>query len=553
MRDLPWSLRTTSAPLGHKGVSDAKQICDAGGIKLLHICPATNNLPTRMTRAAWATLCAATQRKARERIDKNQQYLMRMTKRLNVCALCQGKTLPRGLEFIEAAEMAELSKPKEEAMAEQSKLGVCENCGDKGALTGSFGRRVCSTCLRIRSNVNSHLPKIATAARDMGKGQELLAALVPDGGGLAIQVTADLLQDISDAVGYRGEDPAELVEAVRRRALACASCDAEDVLHEIREIVGYVPEQGDKGLADMVRQLVARPSVDCGKCTPLRVDLLRACGLETEDTEGGEGLDTAVAAALQEIAHLTDRREFWASAATKIKVKAGDLKSELLAKRGEIEELRSHIAIGESQLEKLRAELTLAQQARDEWEQRCAAAEESMLDVEVDLHERDELAHAGAEVERLRDRAQESESRLIWYREALQVLRDRLGLDHLGEDEDVVERMLEAIASQAQALTRFQELARAADVRAEHLEGELERQIGVNEAQAAVERELRATIAEQSADFERLRNQDLAGNGRYWSTDDSPLLDVALAVIRDEPVPADRIATLIDLARRASA
>lgn len=524
MRDLPWSLHTTSAPLGHKGVSDAKQICDAGGIKLLHICPVTNNLPTRMTRAAWATLCAATQRKARERecIDKNQQYLMRMTKRLNVCALCQGKTLPRGLEFIEAAEMAELSKPKEEAMAKQSKLGVCENCGDKGALTGSFGRRVCSTCLRIRSNVNSNLPKIATAARDMGKGQELLAALVPDGGGMAIQdMEAELLQEISGIVGYTGEDPAELVEAVR--------------------------------------QLVARPSVDCGKCTPLRVDLLRACGLETEDTEGGEGLDTAVAAALQEIAHLTDRREFWASAATKIKVKAGDLKSELLAKRGEIEELRSHIAIGESQLEKLRAELTLAQQARDEWEQRCAAAEESTQDMEAELYAddtslRDELARiAGAEVERLRDLAQESESRLIWYREALQVLRDRLGLDHLGEDEDVVERMLEAIASQAQALTRFQELARAADVRADHLEGELERQIGVNEAQAAVERELRATIAEQSADFERLRNQDLAGNGRYWSTDDSPLLDVALAVIRDEPVPADRIATLIDLARRASA
>ena len=252
-------------------------------------------------------------------------------------------------------------------MAKQSKLGVCENCGDKGALTASFGRRVCSTCLKIRSNVNSHLEKVATAARDMGKGQELLAALVPDGGGMAIQ----------------------------------------------------------------------------------------------------------------------------------------DMEAELYAD---------------------------------------------------DTSLRDELARiAGAEVERLRDLAQESESRLIWYREALQVLRDRLGLDHLGEDEDVVERMLEAIASQAQALTRFQELARAADVRADHLEGELERQIGVNEAQAAVERELRATIAEQSADFERLRNQDLAGNGRYWSTDDSPLLDVALAVIRDEPVPADRIATLIDLARRASA
>ena len=246
VRDLPWSLHTTSAPLGHKGVSDAKQIRDAGGIKLLHICPATNNLPTRMTRAAWATLCAATQRKARERecIDKNQQYLMRMAKRLNVCALCQGKTLPRGLEFIGAAEMAELSKPKEEAMAKQSKLGVCENCGDKGALTGSFGRRVCSTCLKIRSNVNSHLPKIATAARDMGKGQELLAALVPDGGGMAIQdMEAELLQEISGIVGYTGEDPAELVEAVRRATdkgstVDCAECGAANDLLEIADLVG---------------------------------------------------------------------------------------------------------------------------------------------------------------------------------------------------------------------------------------------------------------------------------------------------------------------------
>lgn len=68
MTDLPWSLRATTAPLGTAGrVSDAKHISDAGGIQVLHICPATGNLPTRMTRSAWAALCAATQRRQRER------------------------------------------------------------------------------------------------------------------------------------------------------------------------------------------------------------------------------------------------------------------------------------------------------------------------------------------------------------------------------------------------------------------------------------------------------------------------------------------------------
>lgn len=549
MRDLPWSLHTTTAPIGSKGrgVSDAKQIRDAGGIKLPHICPATGNLPTRMTRAAWATLCAATQRKARERecIDKNQQYLMRMTRRLNVCAWCQGETLPRGLEFIEAAEMAELSKPKEEAMAKQSKLGICENCGDKGALTGSFGRQVCTTCLKIRSNVNSHLERVAKAAREMGKVEQLLTALVPDGGGLAIKVTADLLQDISDAVGYRGEDPGELVEAVRRRALTCASCEAEDVLAEIREIVGYVPEQGDKGLADMVRQLVAWPSVDCGKCTTLRVDLLRACGLEMEDTEDGEGWDTAVAAAVQTIGELTNRRDDLLALLTRERADNARLYEEKINRANAaflhtVGELKDEIVRLNNQTQSEPEQVT---QLRDELTRTGADVEQL----------RDQLNVARELNVRLRDRMQTGESRLIWYREALRVLRDRVGLDHLDEDEDVVERMLESIAAMTHALSRHQDLASAAEARADHLEGELERQIGANEAQAAVERELRATIAEQSADFERLRNQDLAGNGRDWSTDDSPLLDVALAVIRDEPVPADRIATLIDLARRASA
>lgn len=515
MNDLPWSLRTTTAPLGIAGrVSDAKQIRDAGGIRL-HICPATGNAPTRMTRASWERLCAATQRKSLERecIDKNQAQLMRMTRRLNVCAWCRGEILPRGLEFIDAAEMAAMIKPKEEAMAKQSKLGVCENCGDKGVLTASFGRRVCTTCLKIRSGVNSHIERVAAAARDMGRAPELLAALVPEGGGLAIKVTADLLQEISGLVGYDGEDPGELVEAVRKRALACASCDAEDVLHEIREIVGYVPEQGDKGLADMVRQLVALPSVYCGKCTTLRGDLLRACGLEMDDTEDGEGWDVAAAAAIQEIARLEYHRDFWASKATLFKIEAGDLRSELLVKRGEIEELRNVVS-------RLGNDLTIigVQTNSDPDEMTAIRDELERTSGVVDV-----LREAGKQ---LRDRLQTSESRLIWYREAMQVLRDRLGLDHLGEDEDVVERMLEAIASQAQALTRFQDLARSADVRADEVEAEL---------------------AQARSEINGLRDAVHGGQSGPAS-----LLDIALAALRGDALRGEAVAGLIEAARRAA-
>jgi chromosome segregation ATPase len=328
---------------------------------------------------------------------------------------------------------------------------------------------------------------------------------------------------------------------------------------------------------DAVRQLVAWPSVDCGKCTTLRGDLLRACGLEMDDTEDGEGWDMAAAAAIQAIAEI---EYFYRREAARFLVvledeqrkqavirndtarlyeekinranaaflhTVGELKDEITRLNGQthseseqVSALRDDLARSTGVIEQLREQVDILQGVT-RWES------------EDTTRLRDELTRTGSEVEQLRDRLQTSESRLIWYREALRVLRDRVGLAHLDEDEDVVERMLESIASMTYAVARHQDLASAAEARADHLEGELERQIGANEAQAAVERELRATIAEQSADFERLRNQDLAANGRDWSTDDSPLLDVALAVLSEEPVPADRIATLIDLARRASA
>lgn len=473
MNDLPWSLHTTSAPLGHKGVSDAKQIRAAGGIQALHICPATNNLPTRMTRDAWDVLCAATQERSRERecIDKNQAQLMRMTKRLNVCSWCKGEILPRGLEFITKEELVAMtSQKREEEMAKQSKLGVCENCGEKSALTTSYGKRVCTTCLKIRSSVQNHVDKIAISARSLGKGEALLSALVPDGGGLAIKVTADLLQVISGLVGYTGEDPDELVaavrtatalgahqltseaeagalrtiagivgyegtdgeqlvEAVRRRVLTCASCEAEDVLREIREIVGYSPDMGDSGLADAVRRLALRDaSSDCADCTALRGDLLRACGLEMDDTEDGDGWDVAAAAAIQEIAELTNRRD--------------DLLALLTKERA--------------------AELN---------------ADDTRL--------RDELTRTGAEVEglrgdldrstrlitELRDKLQETQSGLLWYRVTVDGIKEKLGM---GADDDFGEAP-EQIASMMHAFGRFQQMAENEAKRADLLQDDLAR------------------------------------------------------------------------------
>lgn len=231
--------------------------------------------------------------------------------------------------------------------------GNCTNCGRKGVLSVLHGGKVCNTCRYLLAAANNNVPALAGAVRTVGKVEEMIKELIPAGGSLAVQVTATLLQEISGIVGYDGEDPAELVEAVRKRVLTCASCDAEDVLHEIRDIVGYAPDQGDKGLADAVRAAAAVvPAVDCGKCTTLRVDLLRACGLEMDDTEDGEGWDMAVAAAVQTIGDLEDRNIF----------------------------------LGQRR-ENLLASLTIAQQARDEWEQRAVQAESSVELLESELKE----------------------------------------------------------------------------------------------------------------------------------------------------------------------
>ena len=316
--------------------------------------------------------------------------------------------LPPGMELITQEEAEE--------MARTTKRGTCELCGASANVGMNHGAKVCPQCTHVQSALNKRIESVAAAARSMGKTEELLGHLIPAGGGIAVKVTADLLQEISGLVGYEGEDPGELVEAVRSKVLTCYSCDADDVLQRIADVIGYDGARGD-GLVEAVRALIVTPgtSPDCADCTALRGDLLRACGLEMDDTEDGEGWDVAAAAAIQTIAHMEIRRDFWASKATRFKVDAGDLRSELLVKRGEIEELRVEIARlnghthSESaemtalrqdferalqEIETASAKLTLAEQSRDEWEQLAVEAKDNVESLEAELRNREDAPAA---------------------------------------------------------------------------------------------------------------------------------------------------------------
>ena len=299
-------------------------------------------------------------------------------------------------------------------MARTTKRGTCELCGASANVGMNHGAKVCPQCTHVQSALNKRIESVAAAARSMGKTEELLGHLIPAGGGIAVKMTADFLQEISGIVGYDGEDPAELVEAVRKstalaahqliseaetgalrtiagivgydgtdgeqlveavrkRVLTCSSCEAEDFLHEIREIVGYVPEQGDKGLADAVRDAAAAVPA-CASCLALRGDLLRACGLEMDDTEDGEGWDVAAAAAIQTIAELVNH------CGARL--------------NGQTHSESEGVAFLKNELSIARAKLTLAQQSRDEWESRAVHAEQNVETLEAELRNREDAPAA---------------------------------------------------------------------------------------------------------------------------------------------------------------
>jgi hypothetical protein len=352
-----------------------------------------------MLPASWQAICAAMQR--REAVGANRQNGMTPEDFAAIsaarfpCATCGGRMLPPGLELITQEEA--------EQMARTTKRGICELCGAHTNVGMNHGSRACPACTHVQTALNKRPEAVANAIRAMGKVEDLLGYLIP-AGGLAVKVTADLLQEISGLVGYDGEDPGELVEAARKRLLFCASCDYEDDLQRIADVIGYTGPAGD-GLVEAVRALIVTPVAvpDCTECDAanalleiaelvgkrgassglvvgavqelveraatlsatgdfLRDDLLRACGLEMDDTEDGDGWDVAAAAAIQTIAEMINRRD--------------DLLALLTKERAD------------------NARLTLAEKARDEWESRAVAAERNVETLEAELRNREDAPAA---------------------------------------------------------------------------------------------------------------------------------------------------------------
>lgn len=266
-------------------------------------------------------------------------------------------------------------------MARTTKRGKCELCGEVANVGTNHGSATCPKCTHVQAALANRLQAVAKAARAMGKAEDLIKALLPDGGSLAVQVTATLLQEISGIVGYDGDDPAELVEAVRKRALTCSSCDAEDVLAELREIVGcYVPDQGDKGLVAAVRSLVASGGAECNnEELRLRDDLARACDM---DQDYSHRWGSVAQGAIQTIGELLNR---WHRLQTMLM----EARAESASLRNEVARLNNVTKFEDAETTQLRAKLILAQQSRDEWEQRAVQAESNVETLESELRNRE--------------------------------------------------------------------------------------------------------------------------------------------------------------------
>jgi ribosomal protein L37AE/L43A len=288
--------------------------------------------------------------------------------------------LPPGLELITQEEATEMAKTTNEN---------CTNCGRKGVLSVLHGGKVCNTCRYLLAAANNNVPALAGAVRTVGKVEEMIKSLMPDGGRLAVQVTADLLQEISGLVGYDGEDPQELVAAVRRRALTCASCEAEDVLHEIREIVGYSPDMGDSGLADAVRRVVAS-ATPSGESEQHRDDLMRACGFDKTQRDLTEEWEPVYLAAIQTIAELTNRRDDLVALLTRERADNAQTHSE----SEELADLSQDFERALHDIETAHEKLTLAEQSRDEWERRAVQAEANVETLEAELRNREDAPAA---------------------------------------------------------------------------------------------------------------------------------------------------------------
>ena len=322
-------------------------------------------------------------------------------------------------------------------MARTTKRGTCELCGASANVGMNHGSKVCPQCTHVQSALNNRIESVAMAARSMGKTEELLGYLIPAGGGIAVKMTADFLQEISGIVGYDGEDPQELVAAVRKRVLTCASCEAEDDLGRIADVIGYTGVRGD-GLVEAVRER-ARTCEDCGAAddTAKRIkdvigytgedpgelvaaviNATKACAscdaesvlheireiVEYSPDMGDSGLadavrsavsakkataldcgDCALADCFNDLADLVDKR----GASPGLVIKAVRALIVTPGTAPNADAMREDFERALQEIETVSAKLTLAEQSRDEWEQRAVLAESNVETMEAELRNRD--------------------------------------------------------------------------------------------------------------------------------------------------------------------
>lgn len=99
------------------------------------------------------------------------------------CDDCKGEpdNWPDELSVLEPAappvQDNEEKKEKQEDQAMANKPANCELCGQKAALKTSHNFNVCPTCVKVMQYTGNHADKIATAAKLLGKEDELARAM----------------------------------------------------------------------------------------------------------------------------------------------------------------------------------------------------------------------------------------------------------------------------------------------------------------------------------------------------------------------------------------
>ena len=436
---------------------------------LLRQCPITGGMPTGMTRSAWNRACAA-MRRGKVRIAGGYQLRGGAHQAKTWCDVCGGKVLPRELTLLTDREAEEMAKVV-------NKIGVCESCGQKAALQTNRGSNLCSTCVNIRSQVANRPEIVARAARDLSKAEEMVRLIVVD------------------------------------EALRVAVDDAESkVLAEVRGIVGYEGEEPE-GLVEAVRSVAARAAgSDCQVCAEDVEDILRGCGLNRGEAmwwQSSFERPLAVLAALQSLAHDEDRLVGWVR-------KANGLESSLVKRNYEVAVWKRSAGNWEADAMNLRDEVARLN------EDLAVLKGQTGLEDEDTTRLRDELARTGAEVVELRDKLQAAQADLLWFRVAVDGVKEKL---NMGADDDFGQAP-EHIASMMQAFGRFQALAQSEASRADFAEQELRQ----------VREQLRADQERIAALRERLESTADALIGRG---DDCLSGEVLTSMDNDQVVLAD--------------